>query len=161
MPKLDKMPKLHTLKPETQKIHLNILLADDDIDDRFFFAKALKELPFDADLSTVHDGDQLMDYLLQNTGHLPDVLFLDLSMPRKTGFECLTEIKENPELNDMYVVMFSTSYSRDMLYEQSIIKILYDIGAQDYIRKPSGLVGLKEVIQKVLFKVIENRKIKN
>ena len=158
---MDTIFKLRTLKSETQKIHFNILLADDDVDDRFFFAKALNELPFDANLSTVHDGDQLMDYLSRNTGYLPDVLFLDLSMPRKTGFECLTEIKENPKLNDMRVVIFSTSYSRDIYYEQGIIKMLYDIGAQDYIRKPGGLVQLKEVIQKVIFKVIENEKIKN
>ena len=88
---------------------LNILLADDDIDDRFFFEKALKEIPIVTSLFIVKDGEELMDYLEVNATHLPDVLFLDLSMPRKSGFECLTEIKENTAMIKMPVIMFSTS----------------------------------------------------
>ncbi len=149
------------MKPKIQNTRLNILLADDDTDDRFFFAKAMDELDFDTHLSTVHDGEQLMEYLLKNTENLPDVLFLDLSMPRKTGFECLTEIKEDEKLKDMHVVMFSTSYSRDILYEQSMINMLYNIGAQDFIRKPSEFSQLKQVIERALLKVIENQTEKN
>src|SRR5450759_3766148 len=92
---------------------LNILLADDDTDDCFFFDKALRETPIATHLTIVHDGEQLMDYLSKNSEHLPDVLFLDLSMPRKTGFECLSEIKENKKLKDLPVVMFSTSFPQD------------------------------------------------
>lgn len=121
----------------------------------------MDELDFDTHLSTVHDGEQLMEYLLKNTENLPDVLFLDLSMPRKTGFECLTEIKEDEKLKDMHVVMFSTSYSRDILYEQSMINMLYNIGAQDFIRKPSEFSQLKQVIERALLKVIENQTEKN
>ena len=69
--------------------------AEDDKDDRFFFEKALAEISFNTNLTTVLDGEQLMDYLLKNPEQLPDIIFLDLSMPRKNGFECLAELKEN------------------------------------------------------------------
>jgi CheY-like chemotaxis protein len=143
------------MKPELEHTTLNILLADDDTDDRFFFEQALKEIPIANHLTSVHDGDQLMNNLFANSEHLPDVLFLDLSMPRKTGFECLSEIKEHKILKDLHVVMFSTSFPRDLDYERDMIKMLYEIGAQDYIRKPSDFTELKQVIQKALIKAIE------
>ena len=65
------------MNPNQQNAPLNILLADDDTDDRFFFDKALKEIPIATHLTTVHDGEQLMNYLSENSEHLPDVLFLD------------------------------------------------------------------------------------
>lgn len=91
---------------------MNILLAEDDQDDRDFFDKVLKEIPVHTHLTTVIDGEQLMNYLYKNLGHLPDVLFLDLNMPRKNGFECLCEIKEDEKLKDLLVVMFSTACKR-------------------------------------------------
>lgn len=132
---------------------LQILLADDDKDDCFLFREALSELPIPADLTTVHDGEELMNYLTEHTDNLPHVLFLDLNMPRKNGFECLTEIKHNDKLSSLPVIMFSTSYPRDMHYEQDIIKVLYNIGAQDYIRKPEDFTKLKEVIYQMLIKI--------
>src|ERR1039457_5741545 len=105
------------MKSKQQHTPLNILLADDDADDRFLFEKALKEIPITTHLTTVHDGDQLINYLSENSEHLPDLLFLDLSMPRKTGFECLSEIKENKKLNDLPVIMFSTSFTHGINYE--------------------------------------------
>ncbi|MBA3664172.1 MAG: response regulator [Bacteroidetes bacterium] len=137
----------------TEKLH--ILLADDDKDDRFLFQEALSELPLATELKTVHDGEQLMAYLMDNAQNLPDVLFLDLNMPRKTGFECLSEIKITDELMQLPVIMFSTSYPRDMNYEQDMIKMLYKIGATDYIRKPANFAELKEVIHNSLLKIEE------
>lgn len=131
----------------------HIILADDDLDDRFFFEKALKEIPIPNRLTTVRDGEELMNYLHANTDQLPDVLFLDLSMPRKTGFECLTEIKEDDRLKDLPVIMLSTSFPRDNKYEQNIISMLYTIGAMDYIRKPGNYEKLKEVIHTALIKL--------
>ncbi len=133
---------------------LNILLADDDTDDCFFFFKALKEIPLPTHLTTVHNGEELMNYLEKNSKNLPDILFLDLSMPRKTGFECLTEIKGNEKLKDIPVVMFSTSFPSNNNYEQSMIETLKGIGAQDYIRKPGDFVLLKEAIHNILTKEI-------
>lgn len=77
---------------------LNILLADDDSDDCLFFKEALRELLLSTNLTTVHDGEQLMQLLTNETNVLPHVLFLDLNMPRKNGFECLTEIKLSKKL---------------------------------------------------------------
>lgn len=125
---------------------MNILLAEDDIDDCNFFKKALEELQLSFHLTTVHDGEQLMNYLDNNSNHLPDVIFLDLSMPRKTGFECLSEIKSNEKLKDLHVIMLSTSFPRDMKYEEDMIKLLLKIGANQFIRKPDEFLQLKQVI---------------
>ena len=135
---------------------LNVLLADDDTDDCSFFDKALREIPIATHLTFVHDGEQLMNYLSKNSEHLPDVLFLDLSMPRKNGFECLSEIKENKKLKDLPVVMFSTSFPQDMNYEEKMINMLLKIGAYDYIRKSGDFAQLKQVIHNTLNKVVEN-----
>jgi CheY-like chemotaxis protein len=136
---------------DTEK--LQILLADDDKDDCFLFREALSELPIPTELETVHDGEELMTYLENNSDNLPQVLFLDLNMPKKNGFECLTEIKHNKKLNQIPVIMFSTSYPRDMDYEQNIIKVLYNIGALDYIRKPEDFTKLKQLIHSMLLKI--------
>ena len=146
------------MNPE-QKIPLNILLADDDADDRSFFENALKAIPVDTLLTTVNDGEQLMDHLSKNQGPLPDVLFLDLSMPRKGGFECLTEMKDDIKLKDIPIVMFSTSYTQDFNYEQGMIAVLYKLGVQDYIRKPPTVAELKELILHSLRKVIKESRL--
>jgi CheY-like chemotaxis protein len=119
---------------------LNILLADDDTDDCLFFKKALEELEFSTHLTIVHDGEQLMNYLSDNSGNLPDILFLDLSMPRKTGLECLTEIMQNKKLKDLTLVILSTSNSKDT------INMVFKTGAHVYIHKPGDFAQLKQVI---------------
>ncbi len=134
---------------------LHILLADDDKDDRFFFEKALQEISIATDINIVNDGEQLMDYLAKNAENIPDILFLDLNMPRKNGFECLLELKGNIQFNGIYVIMFSTSYPRDVNYEQDMIKRLYKMGAQDYIRKPGDFAQLKQVIHLAITKAIK------
>ena len=128
---------------------LNVLLADDDMDDCNFFKLALEELPLATYLTSVHDGDQLMNYLTENTEHPPDVLFLDINMPRKSGMECLSEIKRNNKLKDLPVVMFSTSNSWEM------INMLFKSGAHVYIHKPSDFAQLKQVIHHALPMAVE------
>jgi CheY-like chemotaxis protein len=81
---------------------LNILLADDDIDDCIFFKEAVEELLIPTVFTIVHEGEQLMQLLTKEATDLPDVLFLDLNMPRKNGFECLSEIKDNKKLNQLF-----------------------------------------------------------
>ena len=129
---------------------LNILLADDDLDDCNFFKEALEALPVTTNLTTVNDGEQLMNYLLENTDHLPHVLFLDINMPRKNGFECLSDIKHHDKLKDLPVVMFSTSNVQDK------IKILFKTGADVYIHKPSNFAQLVQVIHHALPLAAEN-----
>src|SRR6185436_708779 len=88
---------------------IKILLADDDEDDKMFFEDALKEANPKTQLKTVDDGQQLMKYLAEVDGNHPDIIFLDINMPCKNGKECLKEIRSNKELDEVPVVMFSTS----------------------------------------------------
>ncbi len=138
---------------DSKKWH--ILLADDDIDDCLFFKKALEELSLTTRLTTLHDGEQLINYLNANIKDPPDAIFLDLSMPRKTGFECLTEIKQHAQFKDIPVFVFSTSFTRDLNYERTLIGTLSSIGAQEYIRKPGDFELLKKVIYNALVKVTD------
>ncbi len=147
------------MKPELY-VPLKILLADDDTDDCFFFSKALKEIPLATHLTTVHNGEQLMNYLIDDNENLPDLLFLDLSMPRKTGFECLTEIKENEKLKDLTVIVLTTSFGRGIDYEQNLINTLSNIGAHEYIRKPGDFEQLKQIIHNILIIALKNRSTK-
>lgn len=90
---------------------LHILLADDDESDRFLFIEAFEELNLKTRVNTVNDGIQLLEYLTQKDGPLPNILFLDLNMPRKNGLECLQEIKSNEHLKGISIVIYSTSAS--------------------------------------------------
>ena len=119
---------------------LNILLADDDGDDCAFFTNALEALQLSTSLQIVNDGEQLMQLLNNESFKLPDVLFLDINMPRKNGLECLSEIKGNTKLKDLPVVIFSTSNSKDK------ISIVFKTGADVYIHKPGDFSQLKQVI---------------
>ena len=101
-------------------------------------------------LTTVNNGDELMNYLTKHIERLPHVLFLDINMPRKNGFECLSEIKNNEALKDLPVVMYSTSGSKDK------INILFNTGADVYIRKPSNFAQLVQVIHHALPMAAEN-----
>ncbi|MGZ4063756.1 MAG: response regulator [Bacteroidia bacterium] len=106
---------------------LNILLADDDSDDRFFFRKALEDIAFPFTLVTVADGEQLLTYLKLNS--MPDILFLDLNMPRMNGSECLTRIKTNKKIRNFPVIIYSTAL------DDTIADLLYQKGAHYYLRK--------------------------
>src|ERR1017187_951642 len=129
-----------------QHAPLNILLVDDDTDDSSFFEKALKKIPIATHLSTVNDGEELMNYLSENSDTLPDVIFLDLNMPRKNGFECLAEIKENEKLKDIFVVMFSISFPQDKEYELYMIKKLLKMGAHYHIIKTHDFEQLQKSV---------------
>ena len=122
----------------------NLLLADDDTDDRMFFEEALEELPISTSLKMVNDGERLMELLTAKPEPFPDILFLDLNMPRKTGIECLTEIKRNENLKTLPVIIYSTSL------DPEIVNMLYEQGAHLYIRKPGEFTKLKKVILEAL-----------
>lgn len=143
------------MKINKQHAPLNILLADDDLDDRSFFEKALSEIPLTTSLKTVNNGEQLMDYLAEHTTDLPDVLFLDLSMPRKTGFECLSEIKESQTFKNLTVIMLTTSFTRGLDLEDNLKTTLVRMGAHDYIRKPIEFEELKTVVYQTISRLIE------
>lgn len=124
--------------------NFNILLADDNLDDCLLFKEALEELPVTSNLSLVHDGDQLMEQLTTKGTKLPDVLFLDLYMPRKNGFASLGAIKRNTDLQKLPVIIISS------VSEQESIKNVFRDAAHYYICKPSNFSLLKKVIYETL-----------
>ena len=128
-----------------------LLLADDDMDDRLFFQDAVEELRLAVDLVTVSDGVELMEFLNKGMGQLPDVLFLDLNMPRKSGFECLSEIKLSETLKSIPVVIFSTSF------DTVVVDKLYNNGAHYYIRKPGDFNVLKNVIHQATVLISQSK----
>ncbi|OMQ11883.1 response regulator [[Flexibacter] sp. ATCC 35103] len=133
------------------KQNYNLLLADDDEDDCAFFKEALDELSIPVSLVTVNDGVQLMDFLTDHSlENLPDLLFLDLNMPRKNGSECLKEIKEKEALKNLPVIIFSTSL------DNNIVDLMYEKGATYYIRKPAEFSKLKKVIENALTTASQN-----
>ena len=123
---------------------IQVLLADDDLDDCDLFKTALAELPVNAHLGVVYNGDQLLDELNLEPFQLPDVLFLDLNMPRKNGAECLESIKSNDRLKEIPVIIFSTSVP------EALAKKLMSLGAKECIRKPSTFQELKDIILNIL-----------
>ena len=124
--------------------YIHISLADDDEDDRLLFTDAFKELKINTKVNTFNDGVELMDYLNSPNAVLPNVLFLDLNMPKKNGIECLHEIKKDNRLSDIAIAIFSTSSSEDHI-EETFVQ-----GANIYIKKPSDFTTLKKVLAEVV-----------
>ncbi len=108
---------------------LTVLLADDDKDDRFLFGKAIAKLDHNIALHVVNNGEQLMKYLLTDGVVVPDVVFLDLNMPRKNGAECLQLIKSHEKLKGVEVIIYSTSL------RETVADVLYNNGAYYYLQK--------------------------
>lgn len=125
--------------PQLPHVNINILLADDDQDDCLLFQDALAEVPMTTNLDTVRNGDHLMQFL-HAAEQLPKMIFLDLNMPRKNGYECLAEIRQTEKLWQLPVIIMSTSFNPD------IINMLYHGGAQHYICKPNAYEHLVKVI---------------
>ena len=121
-----------------------IFLADDDIDDQLMFEEAIQQNGNDVRLRTVYSGEQLMRELTKEEAELPDLIFLDLNMPIKNGYECLDEIRVNEKLKHIPIAIFSTSSTADD------IERTRQGGANAYIRKPANFNTLKEVIALVL-----------
>lgn len=124
--------------------YINIILADDDEDDRMFFTDAFEELKITTKVKTFNDGVYLMDYLNNQVSAFPNVLFLDLNMPRKSGMECLKEIKANPKFKDVAIAIYSTSASEED------IENTFVMGANIYIKKPSDFKTLKKILSEVV-----------
>jgi CheY-like chemotaxis protein len=127
-----------------QKEPIYVLLADDDVDDRLFFKEAFEEIKIRTDVQIVKDGMELMKELTRPDARLPHILFLDLNMPRKTGMECLQEIKADSRFNDIAIAIYSTSAS-DQDIEQTFVN-----GANVYIKKPNDFGTLKKILTEVI-----------
>jgi CheY-like chemotaxis protein len=127
---------------------LTVLVADDDEEDRGFIRKAWNKSRASNDLRFVEDGEELTEYL-NHTGRYTDsataprpaVILLDLNMPKKDGREALREIKANPELRQIPIIVLTTSQA-----EEDICRS-YDLGASSYITKPVTFGALVDVLQ--------------
>lgn len=124
--------------------YINVILADDDEDDRMFFSEAFEELKIKTNVSTFNDGVYLMDYLNTDSAVLPQVLFLDLNMPRKSGMDCLKELRANTKFKDVAIAIYSTSSSEED------IENTFVLGANIYIKKPSDFKSLKKILSDVV-----------
>lgn len=119
---------------------LTILLAEDDPDDSFLFQEALNNVNRDIELQIVQDGELLLE-MLSKKNEIPDIIFMDLNMPRKDGYACLREIRSVTPFQKIPVVILSTSAN-----EQSVDNA-YTGGANLYIRKPDNFNDLVAAIR--------------
>ena len=123
---------------------LHILLADDDEADRLVFTEAFSELNIKTVVATVNNGIQLMQWLNEKNILLPHLLFLDLNMSRKSGIECLKEIRNNEKLKDILIAIYSTSNTKKDIEET------FRNGANIFIQKPADFNILKQSLQKAV-----------
>jgi CheY-like chemotaxis protein len=138
---------------------ITILYADDDAEDRMLVKDAWAENRLANELHFVEDGEELMDYLRRRGQYthltnqpLPGMILLDLNMPRKDGREALQEIKADPRLRSIPVVVLTTSKA-----EEDILRA-YDLGVNSFILKPvtfQSLVDLTLTLSKYWFEVVE------
>ncbi|MCJ7530000.1 MAG: response regulator, partial [Anaerolineales bacterium] len=136
-----------------------ILMAEDDPDDRLMTKEALSECRLANDLRFVEDGEELLDYLSRRGNYhdpelapRPGIILLDLNMPRKDGREALKDIKTDPELRRIPIVVLTTSKA-----EEDILRS-YNLGANSFITKPVSFAGLVNVIitlGKYWFEIVE------
>jgi CheY-like chemotaxis protein len=144
---------------ESRRKAITILMADDDPDDRMLAKEALEEARLANTLATVEDGEQLMDYLYRRGPYTdllgtpyPGLILLDLNMPRKDGREALKEIKADPILRRIPVVVLTTSKA-----EEDILRT-YDLGVNSFIIKPvtfESLVITMKTLAKYWFEIVE------
>jgi len=125
-----------------------ILMADDDQDDHLLMEEAWAESFPENDLRFVSNGEELMDYLHREGKYIdvtasprPNLIFLDLNMPRKNGREALKEIKGHPELRQIPVIVFTTAFSPDDVVQA------YALGANSFISKPVTFDELVDVMR--------------
>ena len=138
---------------------VTLLLAEDDPDDCLLARQALEKSQLISDLRCVEDGEELLDYLRRRgkfadpkQSPRPGLILLDLNMPRKDGREALREIKGDPKLRAIPVVVLTTSKS-----EEDVARA-YNLGVNSYITKPVRFAALVEVMQaigKYWFEIVE------
>ena len=142
-----------------QKQPMVILMADDDADDRLLAKDALIECQLDGHLHFVENGEELMEYLQRRGKYTqiadsprPGLILLDLNMPRKDGREALREIKADPALRKIPVVVLTTSKA------DTDISRIYELGANSFISKPvsfESLVDVMKILGRYWFEIVE------
>ena len=130
-----------------RSLAVTILLADDDVDDRDLTRDAMRRNQLSGELRWVEDGEELLDYLNHRGRYSdpeesprPGIILLDLNMPRMDGREALREIKANPELRRIPIIVLSTSSA-----DEDVLRS-YELGANCFITKPSTFEQLVDVV---------------
>ncbi|MGB3509244.1 MAG: response regulator [Microcoleaceae cyanobacterium] len=141
------------------KTPVPILMAEDDEDDRLLTIEALEESKLLNQLYIVEDGEELLDFLYHRGAYAdpassprPGIILLDLNMPKKDGREALKEIKADPNLRLIPVVILTTSK------EEEDICTSYQLGISSFIVKPvtfEGLIGVMRTLGRYWFEVVE------
>jgi CheY-like chemotaxis protein len=119
----------------------NILLVEDDEDDQAFFREAINEIDNAVLYDIARDGKEAVDRLA-NAIILPDLIFMDINMPRMNGIDCLKQLASNPHTYNIPVVMLTTSTNERAL--------AIELGARDYIKKPSTYGLLRDCLQRTI-----------
>ena len=134
-------------KSNKQNSNINILLVDDSHADQHLIARAIKKAKFDASLFTVNDGEEAIDYLTHkgkftehNIKMRPDLVLLDINMPKMDGKEVLKQIRANQDLHTLPVIMLTTSHQEKDILDS------YNLGVNAYITKPSTLNGIVRAV---------------
>ena len=137
---------------------ITIVMADDDEDDRMMAQDALDEARLSNELHCVEDGEELLDYLYRRGKYtsmsqdpLPGLILLDLNMPRKDGREALKEIKADPALRRIPIVVMTTSKAEEDIYRT------YDLGISSFIIKPvafESLVDIMKALSQYWFQIV-------
>lgn len=118
-----------------------VIIADDDEDDRMMVLSAFRENRTDVHIDFAVDGSDLMEILTKESVVASTVfILLDLNMPKKDGREALKEIKGDPNLKKIPVIIFTTAKNEEE------IRKCYDLGANTYIVKPDGFDELRKVV---------------
>lgn len=138
---------------------ITILYADDDAEDRMLVKDAWNESRVANEMVFVEDGEELMDYLYRRGKHaqlagspLPGLILLDLNMPKKDGREALKEIKSDPRLRSIPIVILTTSKAEEDIFRA------YDLGVNSFIVKPvtfQSLVDLTLALNRYWFEIVE------
>ncbi|HEY9601163.1 MAG TPA: response regulator [Allocoleopsis sp.] len=138
---------------------VTILMADDDPDDCMLAREALAESRLANELYFVKDGEELLDYLYHRGKYAepessprPGLILLDLNMPKKDGREVLKEIKADPHLRQIPVLVLTTSQAEEDIHHS------YDLGANSFITKPvtfSSLIEVMRTLGKYWFEIVE------
>jgi CheY-like chemotaxis protein len=131
---------LTTMSGKTPNIKL-VMLADDDVDHGLLFTRILKSTDPDAEIVVARDGQELFELLEKNR---PDILFLDLNMPCKNGFECLQEIRNSEKFKNLPVVVYSSSAHMNDIQKSYLHQ------ADLYMVKPFNAAHLKTALESVL-----------
>ena len=138
---------------------ITVLIADDDPEDRMLIEDAFEESRLANPLEFVEDGEELLDYLHRRNGYSdpsasprPGLILLDLNMPRKDGREALKEIKSDPHLRQIPIVVMTTSKAEEDIFHT------YDLGVNSFVTKPVTFEGLVEVVKalgRYWFQIVE------